>query len=118
MNVITYPSGLTVKHEYASNGILNAVKNAATNAYFWQLTQQDARGNVTVETLGNGLVTTNTYNAATGYLVGISTPGIQNWTYQYNLAGNLTMRKDNAKNLTERFEYDALILSIKMEPTG
>lgn len=108
VNVITYPSGLTVKHEYASNGILNAVKNAATNAYFWQLTQQDARGNVTVETLGNGLVTTNTYNASTGYLVGISTPGIQNWTYQYNLAGNLTMRKDNAKNLTERFEYDAL----------
>ena len=28
VNVITYPSGLTVKHEYASNGILNAVKNA------------------------------------------------------------------------------------------
>lgn len=118
VDVITYPSGLTVKHGYAQNGILTSVRNASTNAVYWQLTQQDARGNATQETLGNGLVTTTTYNAATGYLTGISTPGIQNWTYQYNLIGNLTQRKDNAKNLTETFEYDTLDRLIQVRKNG
>ena len=108
VDVLTYPSGLQVKHNYSNNGILTGVKNASTNAGYWQLTQQDARGNVTKETFGNGLVTTNTYNTATGYLTGISTPGIQDWTYQYNLVGNLKQRRDNAKNLTETFGYDTL----------
>ena len=118
VDVLTYPSGLAVKHIYASNGILTSVKNNSTNASFWQLTQQDARGNVTKETLGNGLVTTNTYDAATGYLTGISTPGIQNWTYQYNLVGNLTQRKDNARNLTEAFEYDTLDRLVRVRKNG
>ena len=118
VDVITYPSGLTVRHQYATNGILTAVRNASTNALYWQLTQQDARGNVTQETFGNGLVTTNTYNAATGYLTGISTPGIQNWTYQYNLVGNLTQRKDNTRNLTETFEYDTLNRLVKVRKDG
>lgn len=118
VDVITYPSGLGVKYQYATNGLLKAVKNASTNANFWQLTQQDARGNVTKQTLGNGLVTTNTYNAATGYLTGISTPGIQNWTYQYNLVGNLTQRKDNAKNLTETFDYDTLDRLVNVRKNG
>lgn len=118
VDVITYPSGLGVKYQYATNGILKTVKNASTNAVFWQLTQQDARGNATKETFGNGLVTTNTYNAATGYLMGVSTPGIQNWTYQYNLVGNLTQRKDNAKNLTETFEYDTLDRLVRVKKNG
>ena len=118
VDVLTYPSGLQVKHQYATNGLLKAVKNASTNAAFWQLTQQDAWGNATQETFGNGLVTTNTYNAATGYLTGISTPGIQNWTYQYNLVGNLTQRSDNAKNLTETFGYDTLDRLVWVKKNG
>jgi len=108
VDVITYPSGLEVKHEYAANGLLTAVKNVATNHCYWQLTGQDARGNVTQERFGNGLVTTRTYNAATGRLTAIATPGIQNWTYQYNAVGSLTHRTDNARNLTESFVYDNL----------
>ena len=118
VDVLTYPSGLQVRHNYSNNGILTGVKNASTNASYWQLTQQDARGNVTQETFGNGLVTTNTYNAATGYLTGISTPGIQNWTYQYNLVGNLTQRSDNAKNLTETFGYDTLDRLVWVKKNG
>ena len=108
VDVLTYPSGVQVKYGYANNGILTSVKNASTNVSYWQLTQQDALGNVTQETFGNGRVTTSTYDAATGYLTGISTPGIQNWTYEYNLIGNLTKRKDNSRNLTETFGYDTL----------
>ena len=118
VDVLTYPSGLQVKHEYSTNGILRTVKNASINANYWQLTQQDASGNVTKETFGNGLVTTSTYNAATGYLTGISTPGIQNWTYEYDLVGNLTKRKDNAKNLTETFGYDTLDRLVWVKKNG
>lgn len=118
IDVVTYPSGLGIKHLYSTNGILNKVKNNTTNSVLWQLTQQDARGNVTQEIFGNGLTTTTTYNAATGYLTGISTPGIQDWTYQYNLAGNLVQRKDNAKNLTESFEYDSLDRLIRVKKNG
>jgi len=55
--------------------------------------------------LGNGLTTNRTYDAQKGYLKTIVTPGIQDWTYVFNKIGTLTSRKDNKRNLTERFEY-------------
>lgn len=105
---ITYPNNYAIDYGYSTNGLLTSVKDHSTHSVIWQLTQLDARGNATQETLGNGLVTTNTYHAATGRLTAISTPGIQNWTYAYDAIGDLIQRKDVARNLTEGFIYDTL----------
>ena len=114
----TYPNGFAVDYDYSANHHLTAVKDHSNQSVIWQLTQQDARGNATQEAFGNGLVTTNTYDAATGRLSAISTPGIQNWTYTYDVLGNLTQRKDVSRNLTEEFSYDALDRLIEIRKNG
>lgn len=115
---ITYPNNYAVDYVYSANGLLTSVKDHSTHGVIWQLTQQDARGNATQETLGNGLVTTNTYQATTGRLTAISTPGIQNWTYTYDAIGDLIQRKDVARNMTEGFTYDTLGRLIGVSKNG
>lgn len=104
---ITYPTGLKIKQEY-NNGHLAKVIDASTNKVYWQVGIVNARGQLEQITLGNQLTTTLKYNPEKGYLYNIVTPGIQNWTYQYNTVGNLTTRIDNSRNLTESFVYDKL----------
>ncbi|MBO4719364.1 MAG: VCBS repeat-containing protein [Prevotella sp.] len=115
---ITYPNNYAIDYGYSTNGLLTSVKDHSTHSVIWQLTQQDARGNATEETLGNGLVTTNTYNAATGHITAISTPGIQNWTYAYDAIGDLIQRKDVARNMTEGFTYDTLGRLVEVKKNG
>ena len=115
---ITYPNNYAIDYGYSTNGLLTSVKDHSTHSVIWQLTQQDARGNATEETLGNGLVTTNTYHAATGRLTAISTPGIQNWTYAYDAIGDLIQRKDVARNMTEGFTYDTLGRLVEVSRNG
>ena len=115
---ITYPNNYAIDYGYSTNGLLTSVKDHSTHSVIWQLTQQDARGNATQETLGNGLVTTNTYHAATGRLTAISTPGIQNWTYAYDAIGDLIQRKDVARNMTEGFTYDTLGRLVEVSRNG
>lgn len=38
----------------------------------------------------------------------MSTPGIQNWTYDFDDVGNLSSRRNLNRNLNETFEYDEL----------
>ena len=115
---ITYPNNYAIDYGYSTNGLLTSVKDHSTHSVIWQLTQQDARGNATQETLGNGLVTTNTYHTATGRLTAISTPGIQNWTYAYDAIGDLIQRKDVARNMTEGFTYDTLGRLVEVKKNG
>jgi len=105
---LVYPSGFTIRNIYSANGYLWKIINASSQTVLWQMESQNARGQITQETLGNGLVRNTLYNDSTGWLTGISTPGIQNWNYTYDAIGNLLSRKDVAKNLTESFLYDAL----------
>lgn len=104
---ITYPSGLKVKNVY-TDGILTEVKNCTTGQVYWHLDKIDARGQVEKETLGNGLATVTTHDAAKGYIKNITTGRLLNWNYEFNAIGNLTKRQDVLRNLTETFEYDAL----------
>lgn len=115
---ITYPNNYAIDYGYSTNGLLTSVKDHSTHSVIWQLTQQDARGNATQETMGNGLVTTNTYHAATGRLTAISTPSIQNWTYAYDAIGDLIQRKDVARNMTEGFTYDTLGRLVEVKKNG
>ena len=115
---LTYPSGLVVQNIYSDNGYLKCVKNVKTEAILWQLDAQNAKGQITQETYGNGLVTTMGYDDKTGWLQRISTNGIQDWTYDYDAIGDLVQRKDVAKNLTEDFVYDTLGRLVKVKKNG
>src|SRR5690606_7947555 len=86
------------------------------NIVYWQATTSDAYGHVTQAQLGNGLITQQTFDPATGRLQGITTglagnpAQIQNLAYQWDAVGNLMQRQDLdlARNLKETFQYDAL----------
>jgi len=107
-DIISYPQQFAIKHHYSSNGLLLTVADANSGNTIWQMDAQDARGASTQETLGNGLTTQMTYNAATGLLTAVSTPGIQQWYYAYNAVGSLVQRRDNIHSLVENFSYDGL----------
>ncbi len=110
-----YPSGLTVRNVYDTDGALKQVTNATTNLVYWQRLGVDARGNITEFKLGNGAKTTRAHDAATGRLTRIltqstaKTPSItyQDAHYRFDLLGNITQRRRGA-TLTEDFVYDTL----------
>jgi YD repeat-containing protein len=113
---IDYPASVggsrfAVQYQYTANGYLEKVVDAASGTAFWTAGSRNALGQVTEETLGNGLKTTNSFDDATGRLLGIVTnngASAQSLTYTYDTLGNLLSRKDNLKNLTESFTYDSL----------
>lgn len=107
-DVITYPSGFKIQHEYNTNGYLVKVKDAQSGKVHWQAKVTNAKGQIEQFTLGNNLTTNIKYNAAKGYITDIVTPGIQNWSYKFNNVGNLTERIDNNRKLIEKFDYDGL----------
>jgi len=108
-----------VKHEYTATGYLSKVFDAQqTSKTYWQANIANARGQIESFTLGNGLTTTIGHNPQKGYITGMLTPGIQNFTYTFNTVGNLTDRKDNAKSLTEHFDYDGLNRLWKVSHNG
>lgn len=92
-------------------GYLQQVRNTAnTTLVYWQANAVNARGQVTQETLGNGLTTIRAYNAQTNRIQGINTGNgnVQNLVYAFDTLGNLTERKDLAQNLADTFSYDNL----------
>jgi RHS repeat-associated protein len=105
---------LTLQYAY-SNGILQSV---SSNSYgpsvvYWTANATNPRGQVTQETLGNGVVINRSYDAVTGWLGGIQAgagggAGLQNNSFLYDEDGNLTQRQANNQGLTENFYYDAL----------
>ena len=85
------------------------------NAVYRTVTAMDARGNVTAETLGNGVKRTRAFDGRTGRLLGIkvgksSANGLQDLAYQWDALGNLKSRARTvgASTLTEAFGYDGL----------
>jgi RHS repeat-associated protein len=119
LDTLTYPEStstyrLKLQYEY-QNGTLYRIKdyNAPTTV-FWTANSYNGRGQVTQETLGNGLVTNHSYDQVTGWLKTIQTglsggSAVQNLAYEWDLVGNLKKRKDiNQSNLTEEFSYDNL----------
>ncbi|QNX73543.1 polymorphic toxin-type HINT domain-containing protein [Acinetobacter seifertii] len=105
-----YPTGFGYRNIYDSNGYLKEVRNLAGNQLYWAANARDARGNVTQETLGNGLVTKTAYKADTGFIESINTgnAGIQQNTYAFDAIGNLTNRNQNLAGISinESFTYD------------
>jgi len=116
VNTLTYPTStagysLALKYVY-TNGILQTVSDANSSTVFWQNTGMNPRGQVTVETLGNGIVTNRAFDAVTGWVASIQSgvgggASVQNQSYLFDYDGNATQRQDNNEGLNESFYYDA-----------
>jgi RHS repeat-associated protein len=111
----TYPtstSAYRLKLQYLyQNGLLQQVKDFNATTVFWTANAENPLGEVTQETLGNGVITNRSFDAVTGWLASIQAgvgggTGLQNQSYLYDLVGNVTQRQNNALGLTESFCYD------------
>ncbi len=118
IDTLTYPtstSGYRLKLQYEySAGTLNRIKDFnAPSIIYWTANAANARGQVTQESLGNGLVTSRSIDAATGWVKSIQTgpsggTSVQNLAYLWDKVGNLTKREDLNQSLSETFVYDNL----------
>lgn len=120
VDTVTYPvstSSTRVKVKYGYQyGILSTVTDwtaGSAGTVYWTANAQNARGQVTQETLGNGVVTNRNFDAVTGWLNSIQSgvgggTTLQNLSYLYDLIGNVTQRQESTQGLTENFYYDNL----------
>lgn len=117
VDTLTYPlstSGQALKLKYAYHtGSLQSITDVldSPNVTIWQANAQSPFGQITEETLGNGLITNRPYDAVTDWLASVqSGPGggssVQNQSFLYDEMGNVTQRQDNNLGLTENFYYD------------
>ncbi len=107
---VTYPSGFVAHYAYNALGYSNQMSDGTTSVH-WTLNALDAEQHITQQTAGNGVVTTRSFDAATGRLVLVQAGGsnsVQNHAYTYNLLGNPLSRTDANTGLSESFTYDAL----------
>jgi RHS repeat-associated protein len=117
LDTLQYPvstSSYQLKLQYGyTKGILATVTDAGAGTVYWRDNTTNPRGQVTQETLGNGVITNRTFDAVTGW-VGAVTAGLsgtstlQNAAFLYDYVGNVTQRQDNRIGLTENFYYDNL----------
>ena len=120
---LTYPistsnTALTITYAY-QNGLLQSVTDATdatgtcgSTCTLWTANTTNGFGEVTQETLGNGVVTNRSFDAVTSWL-SKATAGVGggasllNQSYTQDLDGNVMERQDNNQGLTENFFYDA-----------
>ena len=105
-----------MKYGY-SRGYLTSVQDYTGNvngSVLWNLNLLDARMNAVSETYGNGLWLQNGFDPLTGDPLtrqsgtGGQSSNVQNLSYVWDTAGNLSNRQDLRQSITETFSYDAL----------
>jgi RHS repeat-associated protein len=123
LSSLTYPistSGVALNIQYAYQyGLLLSVTDATdttttcgSTCTLWTANTMNAFGQVTKETLGNGVVTNRSYDAVTSWL-SVATAGVGggstllNQSYAQDKNGNITQRQNNNAGLTENLFYDA-----------
>ncbi len=121
LNTLTYPKStsfaLTLQYGYGY-GLLQSVTDTSdttstcgATCVLWTANAANGFGEVTQETLGNGVVTNRSYDAVTSWLTG-ATAGVGggaallNQSYLEDQNGNVTQRQNNNLGLTESFTYD------------
>lgn len=109
----TYPSGFVALNAYNARGFISSVKQNGTSNVYWTLNALDADMHATSQTAGNGITTTQVFDANTGRVSSITAGtgnAIANWSYQWDAVGNLTKRTDDNPtiNTKEFFCYDSL----------
>ena len=112
---LSYPkAGFGVGRRYTATGYLKSVYDVETpGTVYWTAGAVNAEGQTTEATLGNGVGTTRSYDAATGLIrriqsgVGESS-GVQNLGYSFDSLGNLLARDELNQDVFELFGYDRL----------
>jgi RHS repeat-associated protein len=110
LSSVTYPSGLLLNYTYTSLGYASQIIGPGGLAY-WTANAGDADLHLTQQTAGNGVVTTQGFDAQTGRLLDILAGTgniVQNFSYTYDVLGNVLTRADANESLTETFTYDNL----------
>ncbi len=110
LSSVAYPSGLVLDYTYTSLGYAQQIVGPGGLAY-WTANARDAELHLTQETAGNGVVTTQGFDVQTGRLNTILAGAgniVQNFSYTYDVLGNVLTRADANESLTETFTYDNL----------
>jgi RHS repeat-associated protein len=108
LGAVTYPSGLVLSYAYTSLGYAQQVSGPGGQVY-WTANARDAELRLTRQTAGNGVATSQGFDAATGRLTAILAGAgniVENFSYTYDVLGNVLTRADANENLTETFTYD------------
>jgi RHS repeat-associated protein len=118
LNTLTYPASypstysLELQYAYAE-GYLQSVTDISDTptVTVWTNNSMNPAGQITEETLGNGIVTNRSYDAVTGWLgtdeSGVSGgSGVKNLAFLYDEMGDVSQRQDNNLGLTENGYYD------------
>ena len=102
---LSHPSGVSVRYGYHRGYLMDVTDD--NGKLLWRTTDMDARGQLLGAKLGNGLVTSYSYDTVMHRLEHIATTNnLQNLTCSYDKFGNLAARKDNRTNMEETFTYD------------
>ena len=117
LDTLQYPNStgsapLKLQYTYA-NGLLQKISDFNTSSAYWLANSANARGQVTQETLGNGIVTTRSIDPVFGALSALQSgsgggAAVQNESYLFDGVGNVVQRQNNNAGLTENFYYDNL----------
>jgi RHS repeat-associated protein len=123
LNTLTYPtstSGVALNIQYGYRyGILQSVTDTTDTAstcgstcVLWTANAMNGLGQVTQETLGNGVVTNRNYDGVTSWLTSVTAgvgggAALLNQSYLQDEDGNVIQRQNNNLGLTENFAYDA-----------
>ena len=116
---ITYPTPagaapFAVDQDRDAYGHVLTVRDDAIGTHYWHLADVDDAGRTTLETFGNGTVTSRAYFPDKQRLQAITTTiggtAVQTLAYDYDARLDLTSRSDalQTQNKTERFRYDPL----------
>jgi len=115
LDVLTYPSGYTLKHLYDNYGNLVEMQDAKNNQSYWKAINADARGRITAEKLAGETIT-----AIHGYLLDTGVPSYDlvsgstgmlyfnyyTWDAGHNL--DYRLRYTGSSYSSEFFGYDNL----------
>jgi RHS repeat-associated protein len=122
LSTLIYPTStsstaLTLQYTY-QYGLLNSIVDSTdttaicgTTCTLWTANAMNAFGQVTQETLGNGVVINRAYDPVTSWLA-TATAGVGggaallNQSYLQDENGNVTQRENNTLGLYENFYYD------------
>jgi RHS repeat-associated protein len=124
----TWPSGVKVANQYTALGYLAKVVDATTpSRTYWSAGNSNAWSKAENYSYGNGVVTTNNFDAATGRLNNISAgvnggAGVVNQDYQWDTQTNLTLRIDRigvgGVQVADSFQYDRLNRLVQYQVSG
>jgi RHS repeat-associated protein len=108
----TDASGSAVKHVYNTQNWAYQIRDAVTNALYWQANTIDSYGNINSDRFGSNINRSMIFDGETGLLSRVTSrvgsSYLQNLEYDWDNKGNLNYRRDLSKGLREDFAYDAL----------